>query len=320
MKKDFISVADLSRQEMDEIFKLAIAVKRKTKKGRSPKLLADKTMAMIFEKPSLRTRVTFETGMTQLGGHAIFLAPADIQLGKRESVADVARNMCRWVDIVMARTFSHKTITDLAENSSVPVINALSDLEHPCQIMADFLTILEHKKKLKGLKLAYIGDGNNVCNSLLLAAAITGMDMSVGCPQGFEPDKGIWEKALELASKTRASLQIVRDPREAAKNADVIYTDVWASMGQETEKELRARVFAPYQVNRQLVDGSKRDSIVLHCLPAHRGDEITSEVLDGPHSRVLDQAENRLHVQKAVMVALARNHARLRRRKPGRRK
>jgi ornithine carbamoyltransferase len=320
MKKDLVSVADLTKQEMEEILKLAIQIKKKTKRGRSPKLLADKTMAMIFEKPSLRTRVTFETGMTQLGGHAIFLAPADIQLGKRESVADVARNMCRWVDIIMARTFSHKTITDLAENSSAPVINALSDLEHPCQILADFMTILEHKKKLKGLKLAYIGDGNNVCNSLLLAAAITGMDMSVGCPQGYEPDKGIWEKSLELASRTRAALQIVRDPREAVRGADVIYTDVWASMGQETEKELRARVFAPYQVNKNLVDGSKRDSIVLHCLPAHRGEEITSEVLDGPHSRVLDQAENRLHVQKAVMVALSRNHARARRKKPGRRK
>jgi ornithine carbamoyltransferase len=320
MKKDLVSVADLSKQEMDEIFKLAIQIKKKTKKGHSPKLLADKTMAMIFEKPSLRTRVTFETGMTQLGGHAIYLAPSDIQLGKRETVPDVARNLCRWVDIIMARTFAHKTITDLAENSSVPVINALSDLEHPCQILADFMTILEHKRKFKGLKLAYIGDGNNVCNSLLLAAGLTGMDMSVGCPQGYEPDKGVWEKALELAAKTRANLQIVRDPREAVRGADVIYTDVWASMGQESEKELRARVFAPYQVNQQLVDGSKRDSIVLHCLPAHRGDEITSEVLDGTHSRVLDQAENRLHVQKAVMVILCRNRARMQKRKSSKRK
>ncbi len=320
MKKDLVSVADLSKQEMEELFKLAIQIKRKTKKGRSPKLLADKTMAMIFEKPSLRTRVTFETGMTQLGGHAIYLAPSDIQLGKRESVPDVAKNLCRWVDIIMARTFAHKTITDLAENSLVPVINALSDLEHPCQILADFMTVLEHRRKLKGLKLAYIGDGNNVCNSLLLAAAITGMDMNVGCPQGYEPDKGVWERSLELASRTRASLQILRDPREAAKNADVIYTDVWASMGQETEKELRARVFAPYQVNRQLVDCARRDAIVLHCLPAHRGEEITSEVLDGTHSRVLDQAENRLHVQKAVMVTLSRHHARMQRKKSGRRK
>lgn len=319
MRKDLVSIADLSKQEMDEIFKLAIQIKKKTKAGRSPKLLADKTLAMIFEKPSLRTRVTFETGMTQLGGHAIYLAPSDIQLGKRESVPDVARNLCRWVDLIMARTFAHKTVTDLAENSSVPVINGLSDLEHPCQILADFLTILEIKKKFKGLKLAYIGDGNNVCNSLLLAAALTGMDMSVGCPPGYEPDKGIWAKALELAARSRANLQIVRDPREAAKNADVIYTDVWASMGQEQEKELRARIFAPYQVNQQLVDAAKKDCIVLHCLPAHRGEEITSEVLDGPHSRVLEEAENRLHAQKAVMVILARNHSRMQR-KPKRKK
>lgn len=313
MKKDLISIADLSKQEMDEIFKLAIQIKKKTKAGRSPKLLADKTLAMIFEKPSLRTRVTFETGMTQLGGHAIYLAPSDIQLGKRESVPDVARNLCRWVDLIMARTFAHKTVTDLAENSSVPVINGLSDLEHPCQILADFLTILEIKKKFKGLKLAYIGDGNNVCNSLLLAAGLTGMDMSVGCPPGYEPDKGVWAKALELAARSRANLQIVRDPREAVKNADVIYTDVWASMGQEQEKELRARIFVPYQVNQQLVDAAKKDCIVLHCLPAHRGEEITSEVLDGPHSRVLDEAENRLHAQKAVMVMLARNYSRIQR-------
>jgi len=319
MKKDLISIADLSKQEMDEIFKLAIQIKKKTKAGRFPKLLADKTLAMIFEKPSLRTRVTFETGMTQLGGHAIYLAPSDIQLGKRESVPDVARNLCRWVDLIMARTFAHKTVTDLAENSSVPVINGLSDLEHPCQILADFLTILEIKKKFKGLKLAYIGDGNNVCNSLLLAAGLTGMDMSVGCPPGYEPDKGVWAKALELAARSRANLQIVRDPREAVKNADVIYTDVWASMGQEQEKELRARIFVPYQVNQQLVDAAKKDCIVLHCLPAHRGEEITSEVLDGPHSRVLDEAENRLHAQKAVMVMLARNYSRIQR-KPKKKK
>jgi ornithine carbamoyltransferase len=252
-------------------------------------------VAMIVAKPSLRTRGTVETGMTQLGGHAIYLAPSDIQLGKRESVPDVARNLCRWVDLIMARTFAHKTVTDLAENSSVPVINGLSDLEHPCQILADFLTILEIKKKFKGLKLAYIGDGNNVCNSLLLAAGLTGMDMSVGCPPGYEPDKGVWAKALELAARSRAS------------------------MGQEQEKELRARIFVPYQVNQQLVDAAKKDCIVLHCLPAHRGEEITSEVLDGPHSRVLDEAENRLHAQKAVMVMLARNYSRIQR-KPKKKK
>jgi ornithine carbamoyltransferase len=301
MKKDLISVADFSRQEMDQLFELAVKVKKQTRAGRSPKLLADKTLAMIFEKPSLRTRVTFETGMTQLGGHGIYL---DMQLGKRESTPDIARNLCRWVDLIMARTFAHKSVTDLAENSAVPVINGLSDLEHPCQAYADFLTILEYKKKFKGLKLAYIGDGNNVCNSLLLAAGALGMNMAVGCPQGYDPDKAILGRAQEMAAKNKCTIEIVRDPREAVKNADAIYTDVWASMGQESEKELRARIFAPYQVNKALVDAAKKDAIVLHCLPAHRGDEITDEVLDGPHSVVLDQAENRLHAQKAIMVTL----------------
>ncbi len=307
MKKDLISVADLNKKEMDDLFALAIKIKKQTKSGKSPKLLTDKTMAMIFEKPSLRTRVTFETGMTQLGGHGIFL---EMLLGKRESTPDIARNLNRWVDLIMARTFAHKSIIELAENTDIPVINALSDLEHPCQIFADFLTILEHKKKFKGLKLAYIGDGNNVCNSLLLAAATLGTNMSVGCPQGYEPDKGIWAKSQELAAKSKAVLQIVRDPREAARQADVIYTDVWASMGQESEKELKARVFAPYQVNKNIVDAAKKDCMVLHCLPAHRGEEITSEVLDGPNSQVLDQAENRLHIQKAIMVTLVKNNAR----------
>ncbi len=307
MKKDLLSVADLNKKEMDDLFALAIKIKKQTKAGKSPKLLADKTMAMIFEKPSLRTRVTFETGMTQLGGHGIFL---EMQLGKRESTPDIARNINRWVDLIMARTFAHKSIVEIAENTDIPVINALSDLEHPCQIFADFLTILEHKRKFKGLKLVYIGDGNNVCNSLLLAAATLGVNMTVGCPQGYEPDRGIWEKAQELAAKTKTTLQIVRDPREAARQADIIYTDVWASMGQESEKDLKARIFAPYQINKHIIDAAKKDCIVLHCLPAHREEEITSEVLDGPHSQVLDQAENRLHIQKAIMVTLVKNNAR----------
>jgi ornithine carbamoyltransferase len=247
--------------------------------------------------------------MTQLGGHGIFL---EMLLGKRESTPDIARNINRWVDLIMARTFAHKSVTDMAEHTDIPVINALSDLEHPCQILADFMTILEHKKKLKGLKLAYIGDGNNVCNSLLLAAATMGMHMTVGCPQGYDPDKSVWDKSQELAAKSKCALQILRDPREAVKNADIIYTDVWASMGQETEKELRARIFAPYQVNQQLVDAARKDVMVLHCLPAHRGDEITDEVLDGPHSQVLDEAENRMHVQKAVMVTLYKNAQKMR--------
>ena len=301
MNKDLLSVADLNKKEMDDLFRLAVRIKKPTKAGRSPKLLADRTLMMLFEKPSLRTRVTFETGMTQLGGHAIFM---ETLLGKRESTPDIARNLCRWVDLIMARTFAHKSVTEMAEHATCPVINALSDLEHPCQIFADFLTILEHKKKLKGLKLVYVGDGNNVANSLLLAAATQGMHMTVACPQGYDPDKGIWSRALALAAKSKCQLSIVRDPREAVKNADVIYTDVWASMGQESEKELRARIFAPYQVNAQLMALAKKDAMFLHCLPAHRGDEVTDEVLDGPQSQVLDEAENRMHIQKAIMVTL----------------
>ncbi len=301
MNKDLLSVADLTKKEMDDLFRLAIRIKKPTKAGRSPKLLADRTLAMVFEKPSLRTRVTFETGMTQLGGHAIFL---EMLLGRRESTPDIARNLCRWVDLIMARTFAHKSVAEMAEHSTVPVINALSDLEHPCQILADFLTILEHKKRLRGLKLVYAGDGNNVANSLLLAAATQGMHMTVACPQGYDPDKGIWSRARALAAKGRSQLAIMRDPREAVKGADIVYTDVWASMGQESEKEMRARIFAPYQVNRQLMSMAKKDAIFLHCLPAHRGDEVTDEVLDGPQSRVLDEAENRMHVQKAIMVTL----------------
>ncbi|MDI6739246.1 MAG: ornithine carbamoyltransferase [Candidatus Edwardsbacteria bacterium] len=301
MNKDLLSVADLNKKEMDDLFRLAIRIKKPTKAGRSPKLLAGRTLAMIFEKPSLRTRVTFETGITQLGGHGIFM---EMLLGKRESTPDIARNLCRWVDLIMARTFSHKSVAEMAGHATVPVINALSDLEHPCQILADFMTILEHKKKFTGLKLVYVGDGNNVSNSLLLAAATQGMHMTVAGPQGYDPDKGIWAKAQALASKTKAQLSIVRDPREAVKNADVIYTDVWASMGQESEKEMRARIFAPYQVNQQLMGLARKDAIFLHCLPAHRGDEVTDEVLDGPQSQVLDQAENRLHIQKAIMVTL----------------
>ncbi len=304
MNKDLVSIADLTREEMESLFELAMDLKGKVKQGIPHRLLDGKTLAMIFEKPSLRTRVTFETGMTQLGGHSIYLGPNDIQMGKRESVPDVARNLSRWVDGVMARTFAHKTVVDLAGNATVPVINGLSDDEHPCQILADFLTILEHKGRLAGLKLAYIGDGNNVCNSLLLASGIMGVNMTVGCPEGYEPCSEIYERAKELAETSGAELSIVHDKFEAAKDADVIYTDVWASMGQEAEREERLKVFAPFQVNAELLRVAKNDVIVLHCLPAHRGEEITSEVLDGPHSVVLDEAENRLHIQKAVLVKL----------------
>ncbi len=296
MKRDFTSITDFNRDEVIKLFELAKDLKR----DRFQPLLKDKTLAMIFEKPSLRTRVTFETGMFQLGGTAIYLSPKDIQLGERESVKDAAANLSRWVDLIMARTFSHNTITELAENATIPVINGLSDLEHPCQVLGDFFTILEHKGSFQNLKLAYIGDGNNVCNSLLLASAMLGVSIAVGCPEGYEPNSEI----LNEARKSSNVIEIYHDPEQAAKDADIVYTDVWASMGQEEEGEKRKRVFARFQVNKELVKFAKVDHLIMHCLPAHRDEEITSEILDGPNSIVLDEAENRLHIQKAIMVKL----------------
>lgn len=296
MKRDFTSITDFNKDEVIKLFELAKDLKR----DRFQPLLKDKTLAMIFEKPSLRTRVTFETGMFQLGGTAIYLSPKDIQLGERESVKDAAANLSRWVDLIMARTFSHNTITELAENATIPVINGLSDLEHPCQVLGDFFTILEHKGSFQNLKLAYIGDGNNVCNSLLLASAMLGVSIAVGCPEGYEPNSEI----LNEARKSSNVIEIYHDPEQAAKDADIVYTDVWASMGQEEEGEKRKRVFARFQVNKELVKFAKVDHLIMHCLPAHRDEEITSEILDGPSSIVLDEAENRLHIQKAIMVKL----------------
>jgi ornithine carbamoyltransferase len=304
MKKDLVSVTDLTREEILELFRCAKDQKRKFKEGKGEKPLSDKTLAMIFEKPSLRTRVTFETAMTQLGGHAIYLAPSDIGLGKRESVPDVAKNLSRWVDGIMARTFAHQTVADLAKNASIPVVNALSDQEHPCQILADFFTIYERQRHLDRIKLTYIGDGNNVCNSLLLAAGLLGTQMTVACPRGYEPSEEVLSLAKRLARESRARIEVLRVPEEAVEGADVVYTDVWASMGQEAEAARRAKVFARYQVNEKLLSNAKEDVMVMHCLPAHRGLEITDEVLDGPNSIVLDEAENRLHIQKAIMVKL----------------
>jgi ornithine carbamoyltransferase len=317
MHKDLVSIADLARQEVLDLFRLALRLKAETKARREHHLLAGKTLAMIFEKPSLRTRVTFETGMTQLGGHAIYLAPADISLGKRESVPDVARNLSRWVDGVMARTFDHETVTGLAENATIPVINGLSDLEHPCQVLADFLTIHEHRRPFKSrgtanFKLAYVGDGNNVCNSLLLAAAVMGIGIAVGTPPGYEPDKDVVGRARRRAGAVGVPIEILNDPLAAVHGAHVIYTDVWASMGQESEKEARAKIFAGYQVNARMIARARKDVLVMHCLPAHRGEEITDDVLDGPHSIVLDEAENRLHAQKAVLVTLMGNGSKAR--------
>lgn len=303
---DLIGIAQLSREQICTILDLA----SKLKSGAIPrenqrKLLEGKTLAMIFEKPSLRTRVTFETGIFQLGGHGIYLQPNDIQLGKRETVPDVARNLSRWVDLIMARTFLHSTVTGLAEHASVPVINGLSDLEHPCQALADFLTIIEKKGDLKGLKFSFIGDGNNVAHSLMLLAAKVGTNFTIGCPKGYEPDPKVVELAEDCARETGAIIEIEHDPRKAADGADIIYTDVWASMGQEEETAERARVFADFQVNTELMKCAKPDAIFEHCLPAHRGEEVTNEVIDSPQSVVIDEAENRLHAQKAVMVLLA---------------
>ena len=304
--KDVLEIASLSKAEIEGIFNITEKLKSKSITAEQQRtILAGKTLAMIFEKQSLRTRVSFETGIFQLGGHGIYLQPSDISLGKRESIADVAHNLERMVDIIMARTFAHESVTELAKHARVPVINGLSDLEHPCQALADFYTILEHKGNLQGLKLVFIGDGNNVAHSLMLLAAKVGTNFTIGCPKGYEPDADVVKQAKAFAKETGAEIVIENDPIKAADGADVVYTDVWASMGQESEQEERAKVFASYQVNAELMKHAKDDAIFMHCLPAHRGMEVTDEVIDSPQSVVFDEAENRLHAQKAVMVLLA---------------
>jgi len=302
MKRDLISIADLSREDIDELFTLALRFKDDRRKNWPHPLLTGRTLAMIFEKPSLRTRVTFEAGMVQLGGHAIYLSPADIGLGSRETVPDVAQNLSRWVDLIMARTFSHSTIADLATNATVPVINGLSDLLHPCQVLADCLTLIEHRGRLDGLKVAFVGDGNNVVNSWLNATARLPFSFALACPPGYEPDANIFASA----QRDGAQVTVTNSVEEAVRGADAVYTDVWTSMGQEKESALRREAFRDYQVNAAVMAMAKKDALVMHCLPAHRGEEIAAEVIDGPQSVVLDQAENRLHIQKAVMVWLLR--------------
>jgi len=299
-KRDLISIADLTRAQIEEIFALAQRLKSDRRSGWSHPLLAGKTLAMIFEKPSLRTRVTFEIGMAQLGGHAVYLAPQDIGLGTRESVPDVAQNLSRWVDLIMARTFSHTTIVELAQASTVPVINALSDLLHPCQILADCLTLIEQRGQLDGLKVAFVGDGNNVVNSWVNAASKFPFSFALACPPGYEPDATVLERAHEKGAR----VTITSSVEEACRDADAVYTDVWVSMGQEQESALRRQAFAGYQVNAQAMAFARKNALAMHCLPAHRGEEITAEVLEGPGSVVLEQSENRLHIQKAIMVWL----------------
>ena len=297
MKRDVLRIRDLTRDEAEAILTLAGRLKTKLRAGRPHPLLAGRTLAMIFEKPSLRTRVTFEVGMGQLGGSAIHLAPGDIKLGERESPGDIARNLERWVDIIMARVFSHESVVDLAAAARVPVINGLSDLHHPCQVLSDCFTLRERRGRLDGLRVVFVGDGNNMVHSWMDAAALLGFDFVLACPAGFEPNPAILAEAGPRVSVTH-------DARSAVRGADVVYTDVWTSMGQEAEADARRKAFRPYQVNEQLVSVAAADALVMHCLPAHRGEEITDGVLDSPQSVVFDQAENRLHVQKAIMVWL----------------
>jgi ornithine carbamoyltransferase len=298
MKRDLTRIADLAAAEIESILAMAGRLKAELRAGRPHPLLAGRTLAMIFEKPSLRTRVTFEVGMVQLGGAAVHLAPGDIKLGERESAPDIARNLERWVDLVMARTFKHRSVVELAAGARVPVINGLSDLHHPCQVLADCFTLIECRRSLKGLRVAFVGDGNNVVHSWMDAAARLGFDFVLACPPGYQADP-------EITAAAGARVSVTHDPRAAARDADVLYTDVWTSMGQEAEAEARLAAFRPYQVNQALLDLARPDVLVMHCLPAHRGEEITAEVIDGPHSVVFEQAENRLHVQKAIMLWLS---------------
>jgi len=303
VRKDFLSILDLSVEEAHELIYFSL----KVKKGRvKEKTLDGKVLALIFEKPSLRTRVTFERAIYDLGGKPIYLSNNDIRLGQRESVKDVSRNLEKWVDGIVARVFAHSTLIEMAENVRIPIVNALSDLEHPCQIVGDYLTIFEKSGKTK-VNLAFIGDGNNVANSLMLMTALLGGKFTIACPEGYEPNKNLYEKAIEISKTTGAKIEIVRDPKQAVKDADFIYTDVWASMGQEQEAEQRRQIFKNYKVDSELLKIAPSHVAVLHCLPAHRGEEITDEVLDGPHSIVLDQAENRLHSEKAILIKLFRN-------------
>jgi len=302
--KNLVSINNLSREEVTQILETAEIIKLRHYSNEEQPLLKGKVLGMIFQKPSLRTRVSFETGMIQLGGQAIYLGPNDIKLGQREATKDIAQVLSRYVSGIMARTFSHEIMLELAKYSSVPVINGLSELLHPCQILGDLLTIKEKKGKLSNLKLAYIGDGNNVAHSLLFGAVKVGMDIVLAVPPGYEPKEEIINLAKEDAKKINSRIEIIHDPKEAVDGADVIYTDVWTSMGFEKESEIRKDVFKPYQINQDLVSKAKDDVIILHCLPAHRGEEITDEVIDGPHSVVIDQAENRLHAQKGVLALL----------------
>jgi len=302
MKRDLLRLVDLTRDECLKIFALATEIKSALRSGKPCPLLAGKTLAMIFEKPSLRTRVSFETGMFQLGGHAIYLAPWDIRLGERETVADVARNLARIVDMIVARTFSHAALVELATHAQVPVINGLSDLHHPCQVLADLFTLVERRRTLDDLRITFLGDGNNLVHSWMEAATLFPFTFALACPPGYEPSAGL----LTECRARGATIEVTASVVDAVRGADVLYTDVWTSMGQEDEAAERRQRFADYQINEEAMRHAATDALVMHCLPAHRGEEITDAVIEGQRSIVFDQAENRLHLQKALMAWLAR--------------
>ena len=302
-QRHLLSLKDYSRDDLEELFELTARVKSDPAAYASA--LAGRTLAMIFQKPSTRTRVSFEVGMFQLGGHALYLGPGDMQLNRGESVADTARVLSRYVDAIMARVFAHQDVLDLARHGSVPVINGLSDLLHPCQALADYFTLRERRGRLEGLKLAYVGDGNNVCHELMIAAIKLGMSIAVAAPKGYEPNALIVKSAARDAMKAGQPMpEVMDDPMAAVAEADVIYTDVWTSMGQEAEAQARVKAFAGYQVTPRMLAAAKPDAVFMHCLPAHRGEEVAAEVIDGPQSVVFDEAENRLHTQKALLMLL----------------
>lgn len=300
--RDFISLHDWTTEELAAALKVAGELKAKRRTGMREQPLQGKTLGMIFAKASTRTRVSFEVGIFQLGGQALFLNPSDIQLGRGESIADTARVLSRYLDGIMIRTFNHQDVTELAQWAEIPVINGLTDREHPCQVLADLLTIWEHKGRLKGLKLAYVGDGNNIAHSLLHGGAKFGMHVAVASPEGYQPDPAVVAEARADAALTGGQITLTTDPHEAVADADVVYTDVWTSMGQEAERAAREQAFKGYCVDSRLMSLARPDAIFMHCLPAHRGEEVTAEVIDGPRSVVWDEAENRLHAQKAVML------------------
>jgi len=304
MKRDFLAIHDFTTKEIEHLLIRAKDLKAMQKKGVEQPLLKGKTLGLLFEKQSTRTRVSFEVAIFQLGGYSLYLSPAQIQMGRGEEVRDTAKVFSRYIDAVVIRTFSHEIIEEWARHSDIPVINGLTDLHHPCQVISDMLTILEKKNRISGIRLAYIGDGNNVAHSLVEGAALMGMEIRLASPEGYEPDEVIIDNAKRLAKETGAVIKVMQDPSEAAEGADVVYTDVWTSMGLEAEEDDRRSIFQRYQVNRDLMERAKKDAIIMHCLPAHRGEEITNDMMESQMAVVFDQAENRLHVQKALLEML----------------